>query len=328
MGSPRDISVLFATYNRAAELRRTLERMCAIDRSGLDVEFVIVDNNSRDETSEVLAEFSRRLPLRSLFEPRPGKNCALNRALDQVELGEIVLFTDDDVDPAPDLFQAIRRATDDHPDSSVFGGRVRAVWPAPVVPGWATHPGIHGWGFASLDLGEEACEFPERRFPSGPNFWVRRSVFADGRRFNEELGPRPENRIMGSETSFLKALRDAGHRILYCPRAVMGHRIEPEALTPRAIRRRAYRIGRTSPHIMGVRHSDLLARHPRRWRWARRFSLVRYLLQLGCGFLYWNRDRRTLATVAAIRGLAYNREALRLERAARRSGSKLLSRAS
>ena len=84
-----DISVLIATYNRAEILRQTLQSMTKLNRDGLSVEFVVVDNNSTDHTKEVIKSFTDRLPIRYLFEPRPGKNCALNKALNEVSFGEI-----------------------------------------------------------------------------------------------------------------------------------------------------------------------------------------------------------------------------------------------
>src|SRR5687768_2828620 len=97
-----NISILIATHNRAKILRRTMKAMEALVRAGVSVEWVIVDNNSSDETRLVVESFRERLPLRYLFEPRPGKNYALNKALSEVELGDVVVFTDDDVTPNPD----------------------------------------------------------------------------------------------------------------------------------------------------------------------------------------------------------------------------------
>jgi glycosyltransferase involved in cell wall biosynthesis len=94
-----NITVIFSTFNRSAYLSKTLEAMTELDSVGINVQFAVVDNNSTDETSQVIDSFADRLPLVHLFEPRPGKNCALNHALDSVEMGDIVVFTDDDIVP-------------------------------------------------------------------------------------------------------------------------------------------------------------------------------------------------------------------------------------
>lgn len=310
---PPDLTVILSTFDRADELRRTLQGFCDHLPVSLSVEIVVVDNNSGDETPEVIETFAALGPVRHLSESRPGKNCALNHALDTVELGEIVIFTDDDVDVGPGYFDRVWSFCREHPDHSVFGGKIVSVWPTDPPPAWATDPSIIGWGFPVLDLGSEVCEFPENRFPVGPNMWVRRDVFADGLRYDESFGPRPTRRIMASETSLLKTLLERGHPALYAPDVVVGHRVLPAELRPQAIRRRAFRNGRTSPNLWGLRHRELLARSRFLWRWSRRASLARYAVVTALSFLHPNPDRRTVHTVRGVRGIAYNLEALHVE---------------
>src|SRR5207248_1189259 len=65
---------------------------------------LVVDNNSNDatrETSESFANREQRIRVRYLFEDRGGKSAALNRAVRE-SFGEILLFIDDDVQPASD----------------------------------------------------------------------------------------------------------------------------------------------------------------------------------------------------------------------------------
>jgi glycosyltransferase involved in cell wall biosynthesis len=75
------LSVVIATYNRGEALRLTLEAMTGVRHSDLRVEWIVVDNNSSDHSAAIIRSFSGRLPLRHLHESRPGKNCALNKAL-------------------------------------------------------------------------------------------------------------------------------------------------------------------------------------------------------------------------------------------------------
>jgi GT2 family glycosyltransferase len=63
---------------------------------------------------------------------------------------------------------------------------------------------------------------------------------------------------MGSETSFLLTLAEAGYEAVYCPQAVVHHRIEPRALSVDGIFRRAYRCGRGNAHTHGKSESRWL----------------------------------------------------------------------
>ena len=61
------------------------------------------DNNSTDQTHDVVEAFSRQHPgrFRYLFEPRPGKSCALNAGIAGAK-GDTVAFMDDDVTVSPE----------------------------------------------------------------------------------------------------------------------------------------------------------------------------------------------------------------------------------
>src|SRR5262249_47968916 len=94
-----NITVIVCTYNRCRMLPKALESL-ARSRVGRSVEWevLVVDNNSRDETSKVVAEFMLRYPgrFRYLFEEHPGKSYALNAGIRDAA-GAILAFADDDV---------------------------------------------------------------------------------------------------------------------------------------------------------------------------------------------------------------------------------------
>ncbi len=309
-----DISVLMPTHNRAAILRDTLEAMTRVRRDGLEVEFVVVDNASTDDTREVIGSYAKRLPVRRVYEPRPGKNRALNRALAEAELGRIVVFTDDDVTPRRDWLLAIHDVCARRPEYSVFGGQIHAVWPSDKVPGWALDPFIHAFGFAHHDYAKEERPYAPDEFPFGPNYWVRREVFADGLRFYEHIGPHPRNRILGDETLFLKQLRGHGFEPFYTPKALVGHRIQPENFSAAAIVKRAATLGRGAPVVNGLCQADLLHSHPHIWRLRRRMALWWYALRYLRARLTRDHDRQVVRSVHAIFNMAYNRASLELAR--------------
>lgn len=317
MTAPPDIQILLATYNRASDLRRTLEAFTQLNVAGITLQIVIVDNNSKDDTRSVVEAFTARLPIRYLHEPRPGKNCALNRALAEIPPGKLVVFTDDDVDPEPDWLNQVIAAADRWPDYHVFGGRIELRWPNDSIPLWARDPYIQEFVFSHHALEQPEGPYPPRLFPFGPNFWVRGDLFAGGRRFNEAVGPRPSNRIMGSETSILKEFADEGHTPIYVPAALVHHRIQPEHVSLDEVRRRAYRLGRQGPHVEGLCRRPLLERSPLVWRSLRIASLARGLLSYGISRLDPRAEPRLSRAIVALQIIGYNLESLRLARAAR-----------
>src|SRR5690348_3691591 len=104
------ITVIISTRNRSGMLASTLTSLSEQD-SHLPWELLVVDNGSTDETSDVLADFSRRvptLPMRVLQENTPGKSRALNCAV-RCARSSLIAFTDDDVLVASDWIRSFVR---------------------------------------------------------------------------------------------------------------------------------------------------------------------------------------------------------------------------
>ncbi len=235
------LTVLFATRNRAAALPRVLERFAALQRPPGGWKLVVADNGSTDGTGDVLRRFAGRLPLDIVQAPRPGKNAALNAALGRLE-GDLTVLTDDDVLPCADWLVLHRLAADKHPDRLLFGGTVEPDWPA-APPDWLLRAQRH---HAILYA---RCSRPEGPCPPtdlfGPNWAVRSSVFANGMRFDETIGPdgtRPFY-AMGSETELIGRLAAGGARAWFVAEASVAHIVRPEQLTERWVLDRAYRNG-------------------------------------------------------------------------------------
>jgi glycosyltransferase involved in cell wall biosynthesis len=255
-----DITVILATYNRSSDLARTLEGIAKADKTDIAVKIVVVDNGSTDQTKSVVESFVDRLSMLYIYEGCSGKNRALNTALEQVELGKIVVFTDDDVDVSPDWLVSIYAVCGRWPKHSVFGGRINVLFPIETVPKWASDPYIASLAFGCHKYSNKECIYDGAK-PFGANYWVRREIFDHGRRFNEAIGPQQTNRIMGSETSFLVSLMNDGYEIVYSPTVVVDHRIQEKILRRSAVIKRAYRLGRGQAYIHGLPTRNRIAKY-------------------------------------------------------------------
>jgi hypothetical protein len=180
------------------------------------------------------------------------------------------------------------------------------------LPGWVHDPLIHSFGYVHHDYGEFECLYPAKHFPFGPNFWVRRAILDTGIRFDERVGFSAGRRIMGEETLFAKELVARGHEPVYCPHAEVRHRIQPSAISTRAIRRRAAMFGRSSPYLYGYPRAALRRRLPWVWWALRMVSLGRDVVGLGLAMIALDGDRRVKRSVRAIYRLASVVESLRI----------------
>src|SRR5690348_6636976 len=122
-------SVVIATFNRAADLRATLESLAGL-QPRRDWEVIVVDNNSTDETKAVVAAAAETFPapLRYLFEREQGRSPALNAGI-RLARGEIIATTDDDVRVEPDWLDRAAEGLENL-QCDYVGGRVLPIWGA------------------------------------------------------------------------------------------------------------------------------------------------------------------------------------------------------
>jgi glycosyltransferase involved in cell wall biosynthesis len=231
-------SVVISTWNRAASLARTLDSLVRLQPLPEEWELIVVDNNSSDDTKTVCLERDGVLPLRYMFDAVPGKWGALNRAIASAR-GQLLVFTDDDVDVEPGWLFALWDAATRHPEAAFFGGRVIPRWEV-TPPRWLlerTNGDLRGLA-VSCNLGsvERQSSAQDGAF-LGANMAFRSSVFEHGWRFPERLGPRGDARYPGGETRLMSELRADGASAVWVPDAVVNHRNDASRATGAYLRK-------------------------------------------------------------------------------------------
>ncbi len=218
-GATVDITVILCTYNRCEKLAGALQSI-AISQvaSSVTWEILVVDNNSTDQTRNVVEDFCRQYPghFRYLFEPRPGKSYALNTGIAKAR-GKVLAFVDDDVNVEPTWLQNL---TADLLQDGKWAGVGGRVLPAEkfTPPPWLSED-FYCVVFACFDLGNKAAELEQP--PYGTNMAFRKSAFEKHGGFRIDLGPRPNSQIRNEDTEFGRRLLRAGERLLYEPSAVV-----------------------------------------------------------------------------------------------------------
>src|SRR5687767_14790654 len=72
LGAPPQVSVIVPTFNRSAGVQDCLRSLFR-QQDVTNFEVLVVDNNSTDDTREVIARFAKAEPrVRYFFEPSPG----------------------------------------------------------------------------------------------------------------------------------------------------------------------------------------------------------------------------------------------------------------
>ena len=241
-----DLSILFATRNRAPQLEETLEHYRALDTRGLQWELIVVDNGSSDGTFELLEKMSAHLPVVRLSVDGVGQNRARNEAMERLS-GDLVIFTDDDVLPARDCIRAYMEAAARWPEDAIFGANITPKFP-PGTPEWMQVVDFEFSTTAFARYAPAEVEGPVKRHPYGPSFAVRRSAM-EGMRFNAQLGPQTGSYAMGGEGDFLRRLATRGYRYIYVPTARVHHVVRPEQVQPEWLFARANKKGRGQVYL-------------------------------------------------------------------------------
>jgi glycosyltransferase involved in cell wall biosynthesis len=246
-------SVVLPTYNRAAELEQTLASLATVKHPG-SWEVIVVDNNSRDATPQVVADAAAKFPtaLRYVLETKVGRSAAMNAGITAAK-GEIIVNTDDDVRFEPDwLQQAGEALTLGHCD--FVGGKVLPIWRG-RRPAWLSDKGGQHWAvIALLDFGPEPLEFGKRHAPLGVNLAFKREAFDRAGLWDPSLG-RKAGTLLGQEVrEWMLRARDAGLRGMYAPNMVVHHVIPADRLRKRYFRKWSY--------WHGVSRAILFQQHP------------------------------------------------------------------
>lgn len=231
-------AIIICTHNRANSLRRTLTSLTRLAWPGRVAWTVLVVNNAcTDETQAVVQEFMDRLPLQYREHPRPGKWGALNAAIQDTE-ADLILLTDDDVDPDDAWAEEIMSAVQRHPECDLFGGKIIPVWPGGQPPPWVLEhqDKLLAGVTVNFDLGSEERRIGLEEAFYGANMAVRARVFSDGYRFPDAVGPRGGERAPHGETGLIRQLLQDGRIALYVPTAVVSHRNSAYRATERWIR--------------------------------------------------------------------------------------------
>lgn len=223
-------TIAICTWNGATRIAKTLNSLVAMDRkSEIDWELIVVDNNSSDSTNEVCSGFSDRLPIRVVTEKNQGHSYSRNCAIDHAH-GDYIIWTDDDVLVDPNWINAYDLATEEHPDSAFFGGKIVPHFeheiPNWVNLNWEICVGV----FAGRDMGNESFEIDSLdRLPYGANFATKRET-QNRFRYDPQFG-RTAKGVRGfDEIDVLSRMLNAGHTGRWVPHSSLRHLI-PESRT-------------------------------------------------------------------------------------------------
>ena len=248
-------SIVIATYNRADELVRTLNSLRELQVTDA-WEVIIVDNNSPDNTKEVVLRAAEDfpVPLRYLHEPQQGRSAALNAGIKAAE-GEIIATTDDDVRVEPDWLTNAERALE-RLECDYLGGKALPLWGG-ERPSWIPDRRCIHWAvIALLDYGSEPIPLGDY-VTLGVNMVFRRTAFERAGLWDNTIG-RKAGTLLGQEVrEWIQRARAAGVKGFYSPDLVIHHVIPADRLTKKYFRKWFYWHGISRAILYQTRGLDM-----------------------------------------------------------------------
>lgn len=116
------LSILTATYNRASFLEKLYNSIIQNLDSGLDVEWLIMDDGSEDNTSSVVQKFidEQKIEIKYKSQENQGKMAAINNLM-QFVTGDLIVDCDSDDYFAPDAFKIIKEEFEKTEKKDLYG---------------------------------------------------------------------------------------------------------------------------------------------------------------------------------------------------------------
>lgn len=113
-------SVVIPAHNEAASLPACLEALAA-QKTKHELEVIVVNNASADQTAKVAKSWADRLNLSVINEPQLGRGSARRRGFAKAKT-DIILSTDADTIVPPDWVESLTGILLKHPEAVAVGG--------------------------------------------------------------------------------------------------------------------------------------------------------------------------------------------------------------
>jgi glycosyltransferase involved in cell wall biosynthesis/ubiquinone/menaquinone biosynthesis C-methylase UbiE len=289
------LSVIICTYKRPALLRLALKSLLEQSLPAEKFEVIVVDNNSEDETEDLIREFAEKSPnIRCVREPKQGLSNSRNRGCEEAR-GDYLLYLDDDAKAHPDyLWNVYLKLVEKRPD--ILGG--------PIYPYYTSRKPAWFKDEYEIRLNAKESGWSANCRISGSNYVIRKDLLRDLGLFDPRLGMVGGQVRLGEEREVLNKYRAtrpaAEQKVYYDLDCIVYHHVPREKMSGRNFLKRHYAAGRAKADLEGRTRERWgpLARAKfvgksawGRWRSAWRDQQIRtavkqFVLERGAGFMY------------------------------------------
>jgi glucosyl-dolichyl phosphate glucuronosyltransferase len=229
-----NISIIIPTYNRGNYIGLTIQSFLDQDYKKGDIEIIVCDNNSTDQTKEVVSKLAKKHNnIRYFFESRQGVHYARNSAA-KISKHELLYFTDDDMIADKNLLSEMIKIFEFDKEIGAAMGRVLPHWEV-TPPHWVLK---HCYNYL-LSLYDPPIQFQvstELGYIYSCHQAIRRDIFFKAEGFN------PENTkgvwIGDGETGLNLKVKELGYKFGYNGNSIIHHIIPASRMTQSYLNKR------------------------------------------------------------------------------------------
>lgn len=210
------ISVIVPTYNNATILSSSLKTWTNQTMSITDYEVLVVDNNSKDRTADLIHDIIKEVAnIHYVKESKPGATNARHAGA-RVAKGDILVFADDDGLYNHECLEVIRDTFARNQEVEAIACKIDILWDK-QAPDWiAPYAFMQG----KLDYGDKEIVGYNLYFNSGL-FAIKKTTFEELHGFNPDL---IGGKLIGDgDTGLVIKMWESNKKIAWTPFARMQH---------------------------------------------------------------------------------------------------------
>lgn len=229
-------SVILSTHNRLRLLEKSIISLINQDVDKECFEIVVIDSNSSISAESLInwiKDTYDQVEISYVFNDINGGYTSSKHIGINLANNEIIIFADDDSESDPGLVRAVIETFSKNSEVGCMGGKILPKYGSTTVPSfieslWTTNQyGRYLQDFTCLDFGEHVKEIPWG-FVWTTNMAFRKDVFNQTNGFGPDgFGKQFLYANGGGESFFVKQIEKMGLKIIYNPKMLVHHRIEP-----------------------------------------------------------------------------------------------------
>jgi len=215
-----NFSIVICTYNRSPLLKLCLNSLVKTENKHACIEIIVIDNNSKDNTKEVVNEYIKEYPawtIKYVFEKKQGLSISRTTGYKNAK-GLFIFYLDDDAQASANLLESISKNINNY-DLDIFTG--------PIYPFYLKEKPV--WFKDSYEIrtmGTDTLKLEKgKENVWGSNFGIKKELLDKTSGFDENMGMKAETISYGEEHQILEEIKKIKQDLIvyYFPNSFVYH---------------------------------------------------------------------------------------------------------